>query len=38
MDVERAQISENSMHYEILTKLIGDKINGMRTAVSSNQG
>lgn len=35
MDVERAQIAENSMHYEILTNLIADQFKGMRTALSS---
>lgn len=38
MDVERAQMAENAMHYEILTKLIGDRIQGMRSAIASNQG
>lgn len=38
MDVERSQIAENSMQYEILTRFISDKFNGYRTAISSNQG
>lgn len=38
MDVERAQIADNAFHYEFLTQLISDKISGMRTAISSNQG
>lgn len=38
MDVERAQIAENAMQYEILTKLISDRLQSMRSAVSSNQG
>lgn len=38
MDVERTQMAENAMQYEILTKLIGDRFNSMRSAVSSNQG
>jgi len=37
MDVERAQISENALQYEILTRLISDRLQGMRTAISSNQ-
>lgn len=37
MDVERAQISENALQYEILTRMIGDRLQGMRTAISSNQ-
>lgn len=38
MDVERAQIADNSMQYEILTRLIGDRLQGMRSAIASNQG
>jgi flagellar basal-body rod protein FlgB len=38
MDVERAQMAENAMQYEILTKLVGDRIQGMRTAIAGNQG
>lgn len=38
MDVERAQISENAVQYQILTNLIGDSIKNMRLAISSNQG
>lgn len=38
MDVERAQMAENAMQYEILTKLVGDRIQGMRSAIASNQG
>lgn len=38
MDVERSQITENSLQYEVLTRLITDRIQGMRTALSSNQG
>lgn len=37
MDVERAALAENSIQYEVLTKLIGDKISGMRSAIASNQ-
>lgn len=36
MDVERAQISENAMQYQILTQLIGDKFKSMRSALSTN--
>lgn len=35
MDVERAQIAENAMQYQILTQLIGDKFKGMRSAMAS---
>lgn len=38
MDVERAQMAENAMQYEILTKMVGDRIQGMRSAIASNQG
>jgi flagellar basal-body rod protein FlgB len=36
MDVERAQIAENAMHYQILTQLIGDKFKGLRSAMASH--
>lgn len=38
MDIERAQISENAIQYEVLTRLVSDRIQAMRTAISSNQG
>lgn len=38
MDVERAQIAENALQYQILTQLIGDKFRGLRTAMSGTQG
>ena len=38
MDVERAQISENAMQYQVLTQLIGDKFKSLRSAMSSTQG
>ena len=38
MDVERAQISENALQYQVLTRLIGDRLQSMRLAISSNQG
>lgn len=38
MDVERGQIAENAMHYDILTRLITDRLQGMRAALTSNQG
>ncbi len=37
MDVERAAIAENSMHYELLTRLVSDKFSGLRSALSSPQ-
>lgn len=38
MDVERAQIAENALHYQMLTQLISDKFSGLRRAMSSVQG
>lgn len=35
MDVERGQISENALQYQILTQLISEKFKGMRSALSS---
>jgi len=35
MDVERAQIAENALQYQILTQLIGDKFKGLRNAMAS---
>jgi len=36
MDVERTQIAENAMQYQILTQLISEKFRGMRSALASN--
>jgi len=38
MNVERTQITENAVQYQILTQLIGDKFKGLRSALSSTQG
>ena len=38
MDVERAKMAENAMQYEVLTKLVTDRLQGMRAAIASNQG
>ncbi len=38
MDTERAAMAENSIQYEVLTKLISDKFSGLRSAISGNQG
>jgi flagellar basal-body rod protein FlgB len=38
MDVERAQLADNALQYQILTQLIADQFKGMKTALSSNQG
>lgn len=35
MDVERTQITDNALQYQILTQLISDKFQGMRSALSS---
>lgn len=34
MDTERSQISDNAIQYEILTRFIGDRLQGMRSAIS----
>lgn len=34
MDVERSQIAENAMQYEILTRLVSDRLQGLRAAMS----
>lgn len=36
MDVERGQLADNAIQYQILTQLISDEFKGMRTALSSN--
>lgn len=38
MDVERSQMTDNAMQYQILTQLIGDEFKGMKQALSSNSG
>lgn len=38
MDVERSAMADNAMQYEILTRLVSDRISSMRNAVASNQG
>lgn len=38
MDVERAQIADNAMQYQIISQFLSDRLRGMRTAISSNQG
>lgn len=35
MDVERTQIAENALQYQILTQLISEKFKGVRSALSS---
>lgn len=35
MDVERSNITENALQYQILTQLIGDQFKAMRSALSS---
>lgn len=37
MDVERAQITDNALQYQILTQLISNKFQGLRSAMASNQ-
>lgn len=38
MDVERSQITDNALQYQILTQLISNKFQGLRSAISSTQG
>lgn len=38
MDVERAQIADNAIQYQILTQFISDKFQGLRSAMSGTQG
>lgn len=38
MDVERTQIAENALQYQIVSQLLSDKIKGLRTAMSSTAG
>ena len=35
MDVERSQIAENALQYQIISQFISDKFKGMRSALSS---
>jgi flagellar basal-body rod protein FlgB len=37
MDVERAQITDNALQYQILTQLISNKFQGLRSAMASAQ-
>jgi flagellar basal-body rod protein FlgB len=37
MDVERAQITDNALQYQIITQLITNRFQGLRTAMSSSQ-
>ena len=37
MDVERTQITDNALQYQILTQLISNKFQGLRSAMSSTQ-
>ena len=37
MDVERSQITDNALQYQILTQLISNKFQGLRSAMSSTQ-
>ena len=38
MDVERAQITDNALQYQILTQLINEKFKGMRNALATTSG
>ena len=38
MNVERGEIADNALQYQIISQFLSDKIKGMRTAISGNQG
>lgn len=38
MDVERVQITENALQYQILTQLISNRFRGLRSAMAGTQG
>ena len=38
MDVERSQLAENALQYQILTQLISEKFKGLRSALASTNG
>ena len=38
MDVERSQIADNAVQYQILTQLIGDQFKGLKMAMSPTNG
>ncbi|MDR1889897.1 MAG: flagellar basal body rod protein FlgB [Zoogloeaceae bacterium] len=38
MDVERAQIADNALQYQILSQFMTNKLQGLRSAIASNQG
>lgn len=37
MDVERSHMTDNALQYQVLTQLISNKFQGLRTAMSSTQ-
>ncbi len=38
MDVERAQLAENALQYQIVSQLISEKFKGIRAALATNNG
>lgn len=38
MDHERSEITDNALQYQILTQLISNKFQGLKTAMSNTQG
>lgn len=38
MDVERAEITDNALQYQVLTTFLNDRFRGLRSAIASNQG
>jgi flagellar basal-body rod protein FlgB len=37
MDVERAQLTDNALQYQVLTQLVSDQFRGMKEALASSQ-
>lgn len=38
MDVERAQIADNALQYQIVSQFVGDKFKGVRSALAGTNG
>ncbi|MCL2022465.1 MAG: flagellar basal body rod protein FlgB [Betaproteobacteria bacterium] len=38
MDMERGQIADNGLQYQILAQMLSDRFSGLQRAIASNQG
>jgi flagellar basal-body rod protein FlgB len=38
MDVERGQIAENGLQYQVAAQILSNRFTGLRSAIASNQG